>query len=120
MASGETGVFARCPVCSEPIALDATVKLDMKRVVVGIDTALIHTHLAEHYTPLTTELPPSATVHLDNRDARFTPAQATDNDDDPPVQCWHTEPDSPCDWNVCRQPERLAAGDAGTDPARRS
>lgn len=28
--------------------------------------------------------------------------------DDPPVQCWHTEPDSPCDWDVCRQPERLA------------
>jgi hypothetical protein len=39
--------------------------------------------------------------------------------DDPPVQCWHFEPGSPCDWNVCRQPERLAAGDRGTDPARR-
>lgn len=39
--------------------------------------------------------------------------------DDPPVQCWHTEPDSPCDWDVCRQPERLAAGDCGTDPARK-
>lgn len=38
--------------------------------------------------------------------------------DDPPVQCWHTEPDTPCDWNVCRQPERFAAGDRGTDPAR--
>jgi hypothetical protein len=37
--------------------------------------------------------------------------------DDPPVQCWHYEPGSPCDWNVCRQPERLAAGDYGTDPA---
>ncbi|GHA01112.1 hypothetical protein ACFOOM_12395 [Streptomyces echinoruber] len=41
-------------------------------------------------------------------------------DDDPPVQCWHTEPGSPCDWNVCRQPERLAAGDRGTDPADRA
>jgi hypothetical protein len=40
-----------------------------------------------------------------------------DLDDDEPVQCWHTEPDTPCDWNVCRQPERLAAGDYGTDPA---
>ncbi|MFI0967130.1 hypothetical protein ACH4S8_37950 [Streptomyces sp. NPDC021080] len=20
--------------------------------------------------------------------------------------CWHTEPGTPCDWNVCRQPER--------------
>lgn len=39
-------------------------------------------------------------------------------DDDPPVQCWHYEPDSPCDWDICRQPERLAAGDRGTDPAR--
>lgn len=39
-------------------------------------------------------------------------------DDDPPVQCWHYEPGSPCDWDVCRQPERLAAGDRGVDPAR--
>lgn len=38
--------------------------------------------------------------------------------DDPPVQCWHYEPGSPCDWDVCRQPERLAAGDTDTDPAR--
>jgi hypothetical protein len=42
---------------------------------------------------------------------------ATDADpDDPPVQCWHTEADTPCDWDVCNQPERLAAGDYGTDP----
>ncbi|MFE2132247.1 hypothetical protein ACFW9X_03210 [Streptomyces sp. NPDC059466] len=40
-----------------------------------------------------------------------------DEDDDPPVQCWHTEWNTPCDWNVCRQPERLAAGDRGIDPA---
>lgn len=40
-----------------------------------------------------------------------------DDLDDPPVQCWHTEPGTPCDWDVCRQPERLAAGDRGTDPA---
>jgi hypothetical protein len=38
--------------------------------------------------------------------------------DDPPVQCWHTEPGTPRDWDICRQPERLAAGDCGTDPAR--
>lgn len=37
--------------------------------------------------------------------------------DNPPVQCWHYEPDTPCDWDVCRQPERLAAGDHGVDPA---
>jgi len=42
-----------------------------------------------------------------------------DPDDDPGVQCWHTEPGTPCDWNRCRQPERLAAGDPGTDPAAR-
>jgi len=40
-----------------------------------------------------------------------------DVEDDPPVQCWHTEPGSPCDWDVCRQPERLIVGDYGTDPA---
>lgn len=34
------------------------------------------------------------------------------------VRCWHYEPGSPCDWKICRQPERLAAGDPGTDPAR--
>ncbi|MGW3594997.1 hypothetical protein [Streptomyces sp. NPDC005167] len=45
-------------------------------------------------------------------------ADLTDvDDDDPPVQCWHYEPSSPCDWDVCRQPERRAAGDYGTDPA---
>jgi hypothetical protein len=43
---------------------------------------------------------------------RFTGPDAEDN-----VQCWHTEPTTTCDWNVCRQPERLIAGDCGTDPA---
>lgn len=42
-----------------------------------------------------------------------------DAEDDPPVQCWHTEPDTPCDWNICRQPERLVAGDTGIDPVAR-
>lgn len=40
-----------------------------------------------------------------------------DVEDNPPVQCWHTEADSPCDWDICRQPERLVVGDCGTDPA---
>ncbi|MFD3654346.1 hypothetical protein [Streptomyces sp. NPDC058620] len=31
--------------------------------------------------------------------------------DDPPVQCWHTEADTVCDWNICRQPDRLVAHD---------
>lgn len=38
-----------------------------------------------------------------------------DEDEDPPAQCWHTEC-GPCDWNICRQPERLARGDRGVDP----
>lgn len=41
-----------------------------------------------------------------------------DSDDEDGVQCRHIEPGTPCDWNVCRQPERLAAGDRGDDPAR--
>ena len=48
-------------------------------------------------------------------EAEHAPALA--EDDDPPAACWHTEPGTPCDWDVCRQPERLAAGDRGTDPA---
>lgn len=33
------------------------------------------------------------------------------------VQCWHIEAGSGCDWDRCAQPDRLAAGDAGQDPA---
>jgi hypothetical protein len=47
-----------------------------------------------------------------------TPTTDDDEDeDDGPVQCWHIEPGTPCDWNRCNQPERLARGDYGTDPA---
>ncbi|MFC8361125.1 hypothetical protein ACFUIY_14780 [Streptomyces griseorubiginosus] len=59
MASGETVLYTRCPACNEPIELNATVKLDMKRVIVGIDTAPIHEHIATH-DPSTTSLPPSS------------------------------------------------------------
>lgn len=59
MAHSETAVYAGCPVCSEPIELNATVNLDMKRVVLGINTAPIHDHIATHHTPLTTSLPPT-------------------------------------------------------------
>jgi hypothetical protein len=45
------------------------------------------------------------------------PPAVKEQDGDAPVQCWHTEPGTPCDRDVCRQPERLAAGDRGTDPA---
>lgn len=38
---------------------------------------------------------------------------------EPLLLCWHTEPGSPCDWDVCRQPERLAAGDPGSVPGTR-
>lgn len=43
-----------------------------------------------------------------------TPPTPVDEPDGPP--CWHIEPGTTCDWNICRQPERLAAGDPGTDP----
>ncbi|MFD8937312.1 hypothetical protein ACFV0R_19020 [Streptomyces sp. NPDC059578] len=41
--------------------------------------------------------------------------RAIEDPDD--VQCWHTEPGTPCDWHTCRQPDHLARGDKGTDPA---
>lgn len=55
-------------------------------------------------------------VSPDNR-AHLVPSEPLEELDDPPVECWHIEPDTPCDWNICRQPERLAAGDTGTDPS---
>jgi hypothetical protein len=42
------------------------------------------------------------------------PAEAEDNEDR--VQCWHTEPDSPCDWNVCRQKGGGEDATEDTDP----
>ncbi|MEU3826493.1 hypothetical protein AB0F36_14410 [Streptomyces sp. NPDC029080] len=52
--------------------------------------------------------------------ARSGQPETDEETDTPPAACWHTEPDTPCDWDVCRQPERLAAGDHGTDPADES
>lgn len=66
----------------------------------------------------TTELYAVIEAALD-QPAPAAATQATDpapQADNQPVQCWHTDPDSPCDWDICRQPERLAAGDYGTDP----
>jgi hypothetical protein len=71
--------------------------------------------------PLCPEDCPECGSPIHDLDAVPAPHQRASHpeEDDPPVQCWHTEPDTPCDWDVCRQPERLAAGDRGTDPARK-
>jgi hypothetical protein len=51
-------------------------------------------------------------------DAQMRMARPADEGDDAVAPtCWHTEPGSPCDWDRCHQPERLAAGDQGVDPA---
>lgn len=101
MAAPDLAAYVNCPTCHEPINLGVTLRLDMQRMVLGIDTAPVHAHIRDAH-PETDGLTVSAD-HPDN--------------DDPPVACWHIEPDTPCDWNVCRQPERSAAGDRGTDPA---
>jgi hypothetical protein len=44
------------------------------------------------------------------------PSGSGDDEDEEQVECWHYEANTPCDWNVCRQPERLARGDRGIDP----
>lgn len=63
------------------------------------------------------DAPPALEELTVDRTHKILAAAWSPADDDPPVQCWHTEPDTTCDWNICRQPERLAAGDYGTDPA---
>lgn len=119
MASGETTSVMQCPECDEPIEFPVSARhVSKTKVALSVDLTPVREHAASHQTRFATELP-TVTVRMDNRDAHFIPAQASDSDDDPPVQCWHYGSGSPCDWNVCRQPERLANGDTGTDPATR-
>lgn len=66
--------------------------------------------------PSTKPLSPPPDLTPPDTDDDTTGDQPDDEDDDQ-VQCWHIEPNTPCDWNVCRQPERLARGGYGTDPA---
>jgi hypothetical protein len=71
----------------------------------------------DHYSQQSAQRARDRHVAEEHQAEATEPVQQTDADpDDPPVQCWHTEPDTPCDWDVCKQPERLAVGDYGTDP----
>ncbi|WP_330349586.1 hypothetical protein [Streptomyces sp. NBC_00582] len=49
MATGELACHVRCPVCGEEITLDAVLRLGMKRMVLGIDLAPVHAHIAEQH-----------------------------------------------------------------------
>lgn len=46
--AAELTLYVGCPVCGQPIELDAALRLEMKRTVVGIDTAPVHAHIADH------------------------------------------------------------------------
>jgi hypothetical protein len=87
MASGNTTGTAVCPVCQEPLSFPVNAAyLSNTEVAVSVDLSPVSGHLATHQASVTTDLPAPALA--------FTP----------PVQCWHTEPGTPCDWNTCRQP----------------
>jgi hypothetical protein len=117
MASGDTTATVQCPECKEPVTFSVRLRhRSNTEVAVSVDLAPVHDHIASHQPQVTTE--PPVTVRLDNRDARFTPTQPV-QDHYLPVQCWHTEAGTPCDSDVCRQPDRLADGDTGTDPTTR-
>ncbi|MCL6733305.1 MULTISPECIES: hypothetical protein [Streptomyces] len=47
MATGNLTCFVRCPACNEPIELGATLRAELKRNVVGIDTEPIHAHIRQ-------------------------------------------------------------------------
>ena len=47
MAAGQLTVLVRCPACDELIDLNATLRAELKRNVVGIDTAPIHSHISQ-------------------------------------------------------------------------
>lgn len=48
MAASELTLYVDCPSCGRPIELDAKLRLEMKRMVVGIDTAPVQAHLTDH------------------------------------------------------------------------
>ncbi|MEV0470227.1 hypothetical protein [Streptomyces prunicolor] len=48
MAASELTLYVACPSYGQPIELDAKLRLEIKRMVVGIDTAPVHTHLTDH------------------------------------------------------------------------
>jgi hypothetical protein len=98
----------RCPVCGTDLDVAISASPFERRsgttMYLSFDLAQVRDHVAEH------DLGSAVAVDL--------PLPTSSALDDPPVQCWHIEADSPCDWDICRQPERLVAGDCGTDPAR--
>ncbi|MEV4863257.1 hypothetical protein [Streptomyces ossamyceticus] len=47
MAAGQLTVCVRCPACGEPIELGATLRAELKRNVIGIDTEPIHAHIRQ-------------------------------------------------------------------------
>ncbi|MDX3074600.1 hypothetical protein [Streptomyces sp. MI02-7b] len=74
--------------------------LDPKTRAVLRSADAMTTQLRSIADALTTAVTDAATA--DQTDYALTPTPVAD--DDPPVQCWHTEPRTPCDWNICRQP----------------
>lgn len=106
MASDNTTGTATCPVCRERLTFPVSAAyLSTTEVAVSCDLAPVRAHIDGHRVQLTTGLPAAAVKAPTTVDVGL------------PVQCWHTEPGSPCDWDACRQPDRLASGDAGSDPA---
>lgn len=57
-----------------------------------------------------------ATDPPDGTDGRSDDGPATGDDEPVGPRCDHTEPDTPCDWDHCTQPDRLARGDRGGTP----
>ncbi|MDX2520579.1 MULTISPECIES: hypothetical protein [Streptomyces] len=60
MATGQLTVCVRCPACNQPIDLNATLRAELMRNVLGIDTAPIHAHIRQAHPEQapTTEEPP--------------------------------------------------------------
>ncbi|MFF5001715.1 hypothetical protein ACFY3G_02710 [Streptomyces phaeochromogenes] len=47
MATPELAAYVNCPTCHEPIDLGVTLRLAMKRMVLGIDTEPVHAHIRD-------------------------------------------------------------------------
>lgn len=50
MATGQLTLHVRCPACDEPIELTATLRPELKRNVIGIDTEPVHAHIRDAHS----------------------------------------------------------------------
>lgn len=71
VATDRLTIPVQCPACDDIIALPTSSRYDDGRQVVAIDRRPVDDHIRDRHP----EARQTVTVHLDNRDATFTPRE---------------------------------------------